>query len=230
MQLRWLLLSVVVALEACQSGNLGVPIGDPERSRINPQLSGVWYVSHPEDETKLAMFMADPYDERTWLVRQISLDPGIPVPASPDGLEAWLKFEMKEVLVCNAMKTWTTRLGGVEFVVAEPQFELDAQHGFLADGWIVYRLEMQSPDLLGLTLLDSEFKAAEDGPELYEIKTTREAERVIRRNARNPALYGVGVDNDAPRGFKLRRLPAAAFDELDSAINRSRPSFLWCTK
>ena len=63
-----LMVPVLIGLLAC----MPVPIGNPERSRIDPQLSGHWLMVSSE-EVMLAVF--EPYDKRTWLVRLIGLEP-----------------------------------------------------------------------------------------------------------------------------------------------------------
>ena len=59
----------IVSLMAC----LPVPIGDPEKSQIDPELSGMWLMLG-DDEPAVALF--EPYDKRTWLISHfpISVD------------------------------------------------------------------------------------------------------------------------------------------------------------
>jgi len=63
--LALVLIPIFAGLLAC----MPVPIGDPERSRIDPELSGVWAVLQSEDSGSDAIFyIIEPYDKRTWLV------------------------------------------------------------------------------------------------------------------------------------------------------------------
>lgn len=56
-------LPVVMGLVAC----LPVPIGNPEKSRIDPELSGTWIM---DGETIVLM---EPYDKRTWLMSHVNI-------------------------------------------------------------------------------------------------------------------------------------------------------------
>ena len=55
----------LLALMAC----LKVPVGNPERSRIDPALSGVWRADHGQSGTLLGeLWIIEPWDARTWIV------------------------------------------------------------------------------------------------------------------------------------------------------------------
>jgi hypothetical protein len=69
---------------------LKTPVGDPEHSRIDPRITGVWLTAEangrlPEYEGALWLF--EPYDARTWLVTLFDFkDTGIPAaPGAHDG-------------------------------------------------------------------------------------------------------------------------------------------------
>ena len=49
-------------------GCLTVPIGNPERSTIDPKLSGIWI-----GKNSSFLLVLDPYDRRTWLASLIEL-------------------------------------------------------------------------------------------------------------------------------------------------------------
>jgi hypothetical protein len=243
---RWIVLSGVLALAACQRGNLAVPIGDPDKSRIDPQLTGVWQVigaiedeadeAQPEapdsadDEGSVSFVIVAPYDKRTWIVRQVWLNAKKPPPADIMELDGWIGSPMHEVSVCNAMKVWIARLGGVDFAVAEPQFSLSEEHEFKQDEWMVFRLERHGRDRVTLAPLDEGFKTDETGPELGKITSQREAERIIRKNAKNPVLYGGKLGEEILPHWELRRLPSDAYDELWQAMAGSESTFGWCVK
>ena len=48
-----------------------VPIGDPEKSRIDPDLSGMWLLLMGDLAPAVALF--EPYDKRTWLIAQFPI-------------------------------------------------------------------------------------------------------------------------------------------------------------
>ena len=56
------IIPIFAGLLAC----MPVPIGDPERSRIDPDISGVWLLESEEEFD--ALYLYQPYDKRTWLV------------------------------------------------------------------------------------------------------------------------------------------------------------------
>lgn len=243
---RWIVLSGILALAACQRGNLAVPIGDPEKSRIDPELSGVWQLiwlaeNEPDeaegetaeqrsDEGHLHVVLIDPYDKRTWIVRQVWLEAKRPLPTDIAGIDSWIDSPMDEVAVCNVMKVWIARLGGVDFAVAEPQFPLSEDRAFPQDKWMVFRLEVHGRDHMTLAWLDEGFKADENGPELEKITSQREAERIIRKNTNNPVLYGGKPGEEIQPRWELRRLPADAYDELWQAMASKPATFGWCLK
>ena len=57
------LVPVFIGLLAC----LPVPIGNPEKSRIDPELSGMWLMNN---ET---IVLLEPYDKRTWLLSGVEI-------------------------------------------------------------------------------------------------------------------------------------------------------------
>lgn len=65
-----LLLPLLLGVMGCFE--LPAPIGDPEKSRIEPAMNGVWLAEEGEFEGLLMIF--EPYDKRTWLVRWIQLE------------------------------------------------------------------------------------------------------------------------------------------------------------
>ena len=50
---------------------LPVPIGDPEKSRVDPAMSGIWFAA---DESEGWLVALEPYDKRTWLVTWMMLE------------------------------------------------------------------------------------------------------------------------------------------------------------
>ena len=55
------IIPAIVGLLAC----MPVPIGDPERSRIDPEITGAWVWLNDGDSS---FFVFEPYDKRTWLL------------------------------------------------------------------------------------------------------------------------------------------------------------------
>jgi hypothetical protein len=63
------ILPVLLGVMACFV--LPVPIGNPERSRIDPAMTGVWITKEADDGAWVLVL--EPYDKRTWLVSWIFL-------------------------------------------------------------------------------------------------------------------------------------------------------------
>jgi hypothetical protein len=183
---------VVCGLMAC----LPVPVGDPERSRIDNDLSGVY-----ADWTDAGSFtMFEPFDKRTWLVTELSIDwqPGAnescdehAVPDSFAVFMAWLDAEGAGCLAGTNLqlyKAWRSRQGRGWFLTLEPKSLLVADEGtenvFDAGFWIVYRIEVQDEGGLSLRRVDADF----DGFDGIK-KTRRDFEKVIRRHIDSDALY-----------------------------------------
>ena len=61
------LLPVFAGLLAC----LPVPIGDPEKSRIDSDISGMW-ISSDGSQTMIHLYV--PYDKRTWLLTTYGIE------------------------------------------------------------------------------------------------------------------------------------------------------------
>jgi hypothetical protein len=182
-----LIIPVIVGVLAC----MPVPIGNPERSRIDPDITGVW--AWPVDDDP-RFYAFEPYDKRTWLLTGVPLEEGEGADfsgydtGSYDGLARLMENEAagddgataSEVIL---YKAWMTKLGGVWFMTWEPKGLFGSQL-FAPDTWYVFRVDKTDRNTLELRLIG--------GRELFpdELKKTRRAyERVIRKHAKNPDLY-----------------------------------------
>ena len=63
------IIPAIIGILAC----MPVPIGNPERSRIDPEISGVWVWLDSDDD---AFYAFEPYDKRTWLLTGIPIEEG----------------------------------------------------------------------------------------------------------------------------------------------------------
>lgn len=189
--LMLLIIPIFAGLLAC----LPVPIGDPERSRIDPDLTGVWAVPGSGDTfEESGFYVFEPYDKRTWLVTgagmieggdtdlsnydMSSYDGFVELAANESVEEGHVSIEQIQV-----HKAWLKKLGGEIFMTWEPKVMLD-------DGvaepevWFTYRIIRNGRDQFEMQYVNSESDLFDD------VKETRRAyEKVIRRNADNPELY-----------------------------------------
>ncbi len=155
--LMLLIAPVIVGLLAC----MPVPIGNPERSRIDPAITGVW--AFMEEDEIGGYYAFEPFDKRTWLLT------GIPVDESDN--EATL------------YKAWVTKLAGQWFMTWEPKAIFDGED-FDPEVWFVFKLKRPDDNTLDLHMVNGEH-------ELFkEVEETRRAyERVIKKNIDNDELF-----------------------------------------
>ena len=72
----------IIGLLAC----MPVPIGNPERSRVDPDISGVWAMLGDGDE---AFYIFEPYDKRTWLLTGVPIEEGSEADLSDYSLDSY---------------------------------------------------------------------------------------------------------------------------------------------
>lgn len=182
--LMTLLIAIVAGLLAC----MPVPIGDPERSRIDPEISGVW--AWLDDDDSAGFYVFEPYDKRTWLLtgfgfseRDDATDYDLSTyqgladlidnePVGPDGVTTG------EVTL---YKVWRTKLGGEWFMTWEPKGILENE-GLVPEVWYVFRILRPDANTIELQWIkDDLFEGVEESRRAFE--------RVIRKNVNNPELY-----------------------------------------
>ena len=179
------IIPMIVGILAC----MPVPIGDPERSRIDPQVSGVWIWLADGDP---GFYTFEPYDKRTWLLSGIPIKEGENADFSDYDLEIIddvVRLMENESIGAEGAtadgttlyKAWRTKLGGEWFLTWEPKGVYD-EADFQPDTWLVFRIEKLDADTLELFMV---------GEKLFKdvAKTRRAYERVIKKNAKNPQLY-----------------------------------------
>jgi len=200
-----------MSLLAC----LPVPIGDPEKSRIDPELSGVWI-----DPNEPMMVLIEPYDKRTWLVTiaEYDLDAEICPAEQADDEDAEMDYDTLinriapsegECLVFDerlgSYKAWRTQLGRHQFMTWEPKGGFSGEAGFATEFWFGFRIDKKNADEFSLWMIDADYdgfeepgvaeklEGIEDLDPPYDprvLKSARRAvEKVIRRNVEDEDLY-----------------------------------------
>lgn len=186
------LMLVIIPIFAGLLACMPVPVGNPERSRIDSELSGVWAMV--EEGLESGNYLFRPYDKRTWLV--------VGVEANGSG-------------TAQVYKAWVTKLGGEQFLNWEQAGGFKKDGSVLSKFWYVFRVEKKGANHIVLHMLDYEFSGFEDLPSPDDYKGNfvkdqrRSFERVIKKNVDNEDLYG-----DA---LIMRRLTV---DELPEASER----------
>ena len=206
------IIPVIIGLLACMK----VPIGNPERSRIDPELSGLWTLQGPDGDMG-GIILLDPYDKRTWL--GIMVEPHMEKTATTDKYDDYtyegLVAAMQEQSIQSPLvtadevalyKIWLTKLGGEQFMVWQPKgFYNEGEFG--AEYAYNYRIDKHNESSFDLHMIDMDhpwFKGVDD-------KDRKALEKVIRKHASDAALYFEGV-------FAFKRVDPEHADLLGDLI------------
>jgi hypothetical protein len=219
--LALVLIPIFAGLLAC----MPVPIGDPERSRIDPEMTGVWAVlSSGEYADEPGFYVFEPYDKRTWLVSGAGLEEGGDSDLSKYELTSYDGFVelaatepvgIDHIYIerIGVYKAWLKKLGGEVFMTWEPKLALD-------DGiaepelWFVYRIVKDGSDTIRMQMVNSESDLFKD------VKKTRRAyERVISKNADNPELYGFSENENIQAFATLARVQATEVGFFEALLD-----------
>ena len=206
------IIPAIVGILAC----MPVPIGNPERSRVDPEISGVWMYL---DESEPGFYTFEPYDKRTWLLTGIPLEKGEAADFSGYDLESAddvVRLMENEAIGADGAtatetilyKVWRTKLGGEWFLTWEPKAVFD-QDNFKPEVWWVFRIDRPDADTLDLYLVSGDSDLFEDVEE-----NRRAIERVIKKNARNPELY----DDEPLRLLRVRPEHLGFFEDLAGEV------------
>ena len=230
-------LPVFMSLLAC----LPVPIGDPEKSRIDPQFTGMWYADD-------AVVLLEPFDKRAWLMTVVAFDVDDCEPEETDEEATseeivaemnayeetlyWINGDT-DCVAANEFglyKVWRTELGGKWFMTWESMGIHDSEHAFAKALWYGFRIAWDGPDRFSLDMIDIEAEVFEDIEILDEIddmeppldertkrKGRRAIEKVVRRN-----VDGDIYDEDWLEFWRVQPADQEIFREiLDQRIEQS---------
>ena len=213
--LALILLPLLLGVLAC----LPVPVGDPEKSHVDPAMSGVWSVS--DSDGGYMIMVLDPYDKRTWLMSLIGLSTGPdveadePVQPGADGsataMPPRLQFNAANadrftVKTMGLYKCWLTSIRGETFMTWESKTLSDTLPAMIPEAWLVYRVRKSGADTFYLDSFDYSVEG------LDEVKTRKEAEKIIRRHVGDPGFFEV---DSSPR---LDRMPESDFKALSRLL------------
>jgi hypothetical protein len=128
---KWLLpllLSLpLAALVLFLGGCLPVGLGDPEASKVDPRLVGVWSeAEEEEDDGEDGVVVLLPFDGRAYVLRSVEIE------RTKDGVE--VKRE-------GLYKAWLTTIEGRTFLTAQPLYLREAVEGKLP-GFFVAQLKL----------------------------------------------------------------------------------------
>ena len=187
------LLPLLVGVWAC----FPVPVGDPEKSRIDPSMSGLWL---GED----VLMVLDPYDKRTWLIScfEFSTKPdsdskGTDESASDSSDEGFSNLELLrknrlEIDGFSIYKGWLTKIKSERFITWESKTLTETLPDMAPEYWVVFRVRQGSDEVMHFDSLGL------DDEEFDDIETRSQAEKFIRRHMNDPDFYS---DNSEPLMF-----------------------------
>ena len=210
--LMLLIIPIVAGLLAC----MPVPIGDPERSRVDPWFQGYWLLEEDGDVDGFYLFA--PWDKRTWVLTGIEIEAGpeadmdLPEFVSAEELFALLREhdvgdDGVTVAAAIVYKAWSTKLAGQPFMTWQGAAGSRDGGNFLPEFWWAWKYEKQDDGAVHLWLIDTEHDAFDDiiEPDDYEgddyhIKMRKTWERAIRKNIADEEIF-------SEEYLVLRRVP-----------------------
>jgi hypothetical protein len=200
------MLPALVVVMGCLG--LQVPIGNPEKSVVDPKLTGIWLAStgHQLADSDHQLLILDPYDKRTWIGTTIFLKKNeeAKIDGLPETLEGLDKENLSKVIaeVLEASyleptsvyfwKVWLTNLENKEFMTWKPWLLFSAYNAEQLDEtekeeakffYLPMGVKRESRDKFSLVNIDADFN------DLDKVKSRYEAERIIRKNINNPELF-----------------------------------------
>ena len=196
------ILPILAGLLACMPEY--VPLGNPDRSKVDPAMTGVWHVSDGMEPLLGQFLYFQPWDKRTWLVTNVAFEideNAIAADADeelPDydlsSYEDLIEFLREEDLEQDSIKFslvvykgWVTKLRGHQFLMLEWRGMLNDADDTVAHEpffWMDFRVAGLTSDRMELQLIDPTFEPLTEAP-----RTRRGWEKVIRKHADNPDLY-----------------------------------------
>ncbi len=178
-----LVLPVFAGLLACMP-SFPVPIGNPEKSRIDPEISGMWLA---DSEGEIFVYLFEPFDKRTWLISAVEViedldhcdfyalfegdeekedeEKGDEEKADEDDSSSSYEMNIKYIEKYGSdcfevgqgafiTKAWRTKLGGEWFMTWEDKGGFSAEIGFEVEEWLVFRIDKAVPGQLNLWWMD----------------------------------------------------------------------------
>ncbi|MBT8107864.1 MAG: hypothetical protein KJP17_06490 [Gammaproteobacteria bacterium] len=189
--LMLVIIPILAGLLACIP--VHVPLGNPERARVDPQMSGYWYAGNP-DEFMGAVLVMQPWDKRTWLVINVLVEideediSGFDI-STYDGMVALLESGDADAddLQIGAVvsKGWLSKFDGQRLMTLEIRSLPNESDGSLEPwAWWDYRVVEVTDTSLALQMVDDESEFLENVP-----GTQRDWEKIMRKHAKDDALY-----------------------------------------
>ena len=209
------IIPVIVGLLACMPEI--APLGNPERAKIDHELTGVWFME--DDDEVAGVLYFEPYDKRTWLLFFIEPHDGEELDLGKETIETY--DDMVEILTdevrgvgskgitaseVSTFKSWTTKLRGETFLVWEVKGQLRDDGTFGVDFAWNWHLKKITPTHFEIRFINYADPIFED----VDLTNRRALEKVIRKNVNNKALY----DNQVYSLIKVKPEHLDVFGDL----------------
>ena len=196
------ILPILAGLLACMPEY--VPLGNPDRSKVDPAMTGVWHVTGDLEPFVGQFLYFQPWDKHTWLVTSVTLEidadalkadgdeesPGYDL-SNYDDLITFLRDgtvdEGDVEVTVIVYKGWVTKLRGRQFLMLEWRGLLNEIEGRVLHEpfvWWDFRVAGLADGRMELQLIDATFEPLKEAPQ-----TRRGWEKVIRKHVDNPDLY-----------------------------------------
>lgn len=177
-----------------------VPLGNPERARVDENMSGMWFLESMDDNEALIgqIVLIRPWDKRTWLITSVAIDLSDAIDedeVDEDDAMTYQGFvDLFESLALDEdelkvgvfqYKSWLAKLGGETFMMWEMRVIMDKPEELPGPAyWYDFRVTEREQDKIVLHLVDTAFPPLKEAP-----ATKRGWEKVIRKYADDDALY-----------------------------------------
>ena len=203
-------LPIFLGLLAC----IPVPIGNPEKSRIDPDLSGMWIMDGE------GIVLIEPFDKRTWLVSMIAIKhdselcaAGNEPDSDPDDYGQLVNALESDDEGCygadevELYKAWRSKFGGRHFMTWDAKGSYDDEHEFMTVVWFGFRIDKLDGNRFALRMIDFEYDAFANDEAIEGIKgvepphepkkfrrAQRAVEKIVRRNADDEEMYADALE------------------------------------
>jgi len=198
-----------------------VPVGNPERSKIDAGLTGIWVMG--DDETVEGAYYFIPYDKRTWLLTGITFEAGDDSEFDANEMNTYdsivtMMLDKNRGVGSKGIvgggidlyKAWITKLGGETFLTWSPVAVVNEEGGFDIEFAFNWRLQQHDPNHFTLQFIDVNGPAFED----VDLTNRRALEKVIRRHADEEGFF----DDDKYPMMKVRPEHVQVFGQLLASV------------
>lgn len=223
------IIPIFAGLLAC----MPVPIGDPEKARIDPDINGVWVLEMDDELNGLYHFQ--PFDRRAWILTGVPLEEGPDYEGENFDLEEDFDLETADdvfqlldtvgvgddgVTATSTIiyKAWLTKLGKHTFMNWEMTTAFNEDGDFPEAFWFVFRVDKVDENRIDLHVVNSEHDAFDDLKEPaeglraheYPDDIRRDWERALKKAARNEEDEDLYIEEP----WSLRRVPDELLGEV----------------